>query len=89
MDKKIERLGGMRRTGFDTALGMQQRSFLIPKDAIGKKTVLLRITPANDIYYAHRVDPKASVVDPTKTFSAKMTGTASIIRFGEISIDYR
>lgn len=89
MDKKIERLGGMRRTGFDTALGMQQRSFLIPKDAIGKKMVLLRITPANDIYYAHRVDPKASVVDPTKIFSAGMTDTASIIRFGEISIDYR
>lgn len=89
MDKKIAQLGGMRRTGFDTALGMQQRCFLLPSEAFGKRSVLLRITPANDIYYAHRVDPKASVVDPNKTFTADMTHTASIIRFGEIRIDYK
>ena len=89
MDKKIKMLGGMRRTGFDTALGMQQRSFLIPSEAFGKRGVLIRITPANDIYYAHRVDPKTSVVDPKKTIKPDMTYTSSIIRFGEISIDYR
>lgn len=89
MDKKIERLGGMRRTGFDTALGMQQRSFHIPIEAFGKRNVLLRITPANSIYYSHRVDPKTSVVDPQKTMKGNMSYTASIIRFGEISIDYR
>lgn len=88
MDRKMERFG-MRRTGFDTALGMQQRSFALPKDVIGKPKVFIRITPANDIYYAHRVDPKTSSVDPNKRIKSDMTYTKSFIRFGEISIDYK
>ena len=88
MDNKLEGLG-MRRTGFDTAMGMQQRSFHIPSDAFGQKSVIVRITPASDIYYAHRGDTRDSSVDPNKRINAKMTHTVSMIRFGEISIDYK
>ena len=88
MDKKLEGLG-MRRTGFDTALGMQQRSFILPVEAFGEKTVFLRITPASDMYYAHRGNAKDSSADPNKRMKASMKEATSMIRFGEISIDYK
>lgn len=75
------------RTGFDCGMGNQQRSFMLPKEAIGASKVVVRITPANSTMYSIRKHPEAPGECNVK-IKQSFRGT-TVIRFGEIKIEYR
>lgn len=89
-DKKLTGLNSSTtyRTGFDCGMGNQQRSFLLPPEAIGAKTVVIKLTPAMATLSIIRSSPSADVSEGTYSMTPS-TRNISMIRFGEISIDYK
>ncbi|MBQ7517050.1 MAG: hypothetical protein IJU13_01310, partial [Bacteroidales bacterium] len=52
-DKSVDHVG-YRKTGYDAGLGMQQRSFRLPPEAIGHDRIILRLTPATNRMFVLR-----------------------------------
>lgn len=75
------------QTGYDCGMGNQQRSFLLPSEAIGADKVVLRITPADSFMYSLRKVP--STPGETKDKISRSFEGTTIIRFGEIKVEYR
>lgn len=75
------------QTGFDCGMGNQQRSFLLPAEAIGAAKVVLRITPADSHMYSLRKVPSTS--GETKDKVTRSFEGTTIIRFGEIKVEYK
>lgn len=84
---KLANNGHNYNTGYDCGLGNQHRSFTLPDKAIGADKVVLRITPANNIMYSIRKVP-STPSECNNKITASFEGN-TIIRFGEIKIEYR
>ena len=89
-DSMVEGLGKDRkmRAGYDTAMGEQQHSFVLPQEitSLGS-TVLLRIRPASTLVAKVRTKPENSYADAHVTKAD--TDRRTWIRFDSILIDYR
>lgn len=83
---KLANNGHHYNTGFDCGIGNQHRSFSLPAEAIGANNVKLRITPANNIMYSIRKHPEAQSECNVK-INPSFEGS-TVIRFGEIKIEY-
>lgn len=76
------------KTSFDSGLGSQQRSFSIPSEAFGHE-VLFRITPSSTLRSLLRSNPADNCVMETNRIKNHDDGLRTLIRFGDIFIDYR
>lgn len=84
-----DKIGGSKKyTGYDCGLGMQQRSFTIPAEAMGRSNVILRLCPASTKLSAIRSRPAKNVMDPAGEPSPKMKNNCWI-RFGKVLIEYK
>lgn len=84
---KLMNNGHQYRTGYDCGLGNQHRSFALPDEVFGADQVVLRLTPVNNNMYSIRKQPSTPGDNRVKITEA--FGGRSVIRFGEIRIDYR
>lgn len=87
-DAKLKGNNGLKRTGYDCGLGMQQHSFNLPADALGRDCVVIRITPASFNLSAIRSNPTKDVLNPAGVPTPDMRNV-TWIRFGNISLDYK
>ncbi|MBP5538859.1 MAG: hypothetical protein J6X69_03360 [Bacteroidales bacterium] len=87
-DKVLNQVSGRRQTGFDCGLGMQQRSFRLPSEAIGRARVVLRLTPATGRISLIRSRPSDDVLS-TNTISPDKDFMVTWLRFGQVMVEYR
>ena len=76
---------------YENCLGMQQHSFALPEDVIGKEKVVIRIYPCEDRWYHLSTNPARDVEYPDATVNLVKSNnkTFSTVRMGAILIDYR
>lgn len=87
-DKVVGELGYIRaKTSYDASLGYTAHSFALPSDCLGKKSVIVRLTPADDTVAEISANPKAATDVHRKASVGNMHTTT--IRFGEIAVMYR
>ena len=76
-----------KKPNYDTALGPQQHSYLLPNDVLGQKNVLLRLSPATADVAKVRVEATSSYRDGQ--IQAGDTARQTWIRFESVQIDYK
>lgn len=87
-DKAVKERGNMKaKTAYDAALGYTAHAFALPAECIGQRSVVVRITPADDTVADISANPKAATDTLRKIAAGNMHPTT--IRFGEIVIMYR
>lgn len=76
------------KTSYDCGLGSQQRSYSVPAEAFGHK-VTFRITPASNLRSLIRSNPADDCILETNRIKNRDDGLRTLVRFGDIFIDYR
>jgi len=77
----------MRHTPYENALGSQPKSFILPEDAIGAKSVVMRIAPASCRVQTLKDRPDQKQLS-SKMANPKASSIAAI-NFGSIRIEYK
>lgn len=76
-------------TQYDFCLGTQGHVFNIPEDAVGKETVLIKLTPASDRAFSLRSKPSDRCESPTAARITPSFPAKALISIGSIFIDYK
>lgn len=76
-----------KKPNYDTAMGPQQHSFMLPEQVLGSKEVIIRLTPASTDVAKVRVEAPTSYRNGQIT--DKDTERETWIRFESIQIDYK
>ena len=76
-----------KRPNYDTAMGPQQHSYMLPAEVLGQKNVILRLSPASADVAKVRVEP----VSPYRNgqITPADTDRQTWIRFESLQIDYK
>ena len=76
-----------KKPNYDTALGPQQHSYLLPAEVLGQKNVMLRLSPASTDVAKVRVE--AHTPYRNGQIQAGDTARQTWIRFESVQIDYK
>ena len=76
-----------KRPNYDTAMGPQQHSYMLPAEVLGQKNVILRLSPSSADVAKVRVEP----VSPYRNgqITPADTDRQTWIRFESLQIDYK
>ena len=76
-----------KKPNYDTAMGPQQHSYLLPAEVLGQKNVILRLSPASADVAKVRVEAQS----PYRNGQIQQSDTArqTWIRFESVQIDYK
>lgn len=76
-------------TQYDFCLGMQGHVFNIPEDAVGKDSVVIRITPVDDRAFSLRTKPSDPCDNPGSMRINASFPAKGLVTIGSIFIDYK